>query len=198
HRSQWPARHLPGEPGRKRTAKDDRPAGWFGPQLVGNDGLMRKPVLLLAALIAVPASAQLPGLRRRAPPPQVPVQNPVDVLRADFAAQSGGTTVYFANGSAELTPQAKLLLQAQAAWLRQHPDVAVRIEGHGDSADTRDHALALGAERRHDDRSALRRPGAGTRRRLTRRAPGAAPRRSREPSSPPRSRRGIPAPGCFR
>jgi len=116
---------------------------------------MRKLVLLLAALIAVPASAQLPGLRRRAPPPQVPVQNPLDVLRADFAAQSGGTTVYFANGSAELTPQAKLLLQAQAAWLRQHPDVAVRIEGHGDPADTRDHALALGAERAAEARNFL-------------------------------------------
>ena len=109
--------------------------------------MIRKAVLVIAALIAVPASAQLPGLRRRAPAPQVPVQNPVDVLRADFAAQSGGTTVYFAIGSAQLTPQSKVQLQAQAAWLRQHPDVAVRIEGHGDPADTRDHALALGAER---------------------------------------------------
>ena len=108
---------------------------------------MRKAILLIAALIAVPASAQLPGFRRRAPTPQAPVQNPVDILRADFAAQSGGTTVYFAVGSAQLTPQAKLQLQAQAAWLRQHADVAVRIEGRGDPADTRDHALALGAER---------------------------------------------------
>jgi len=116
---------------------------------------MRKAILLVAALIAVPASAQLPGLRRRAPAPQVPVQDPVDALRADFAAQSGGTTVYFAVGSAQLTPQAKVQLQAQAAWLRQHPDVAVRIEGHGDPADTRDHALALGAERAAEARNFL-------------------------------------------
>ena len=116
---------------------------------------MRKAILLIAALIAVPASAQLPGLRRRAPAPQVPVQDPVDALRADFAAQSGGTTVYFAVGSAQLTPQAKVQLQAQAAWLRQHPDVAVRIEGHGDPADTRDHALALGAERAAEARNFL-------------------------------------------
>ena len=115
---------------------------------------MRKALLLIAALISVPASAQLPGFRRRAPAPQV-VQNPVDVLRADFAAQSGGTTVYFAVGSAQLTPQAKLMLQAQAGWLRQHPDVAVRIEGHGDPADTRDHALALGAERAAEARDFL-------------------------------------------
>jgi len=116
---------------------------------------MRKAILLIAALIAVPASAQLPGLRRRAPAPQVPVQDPVDALRADFAAQSGGTTVYFAVGSAQLTPQAKVQLQAQAAWLRQHPDVAARIEGHGDPADTRDHALALGAERAAEARNFL-------------------------------------------
>jgi len=108
---------------------------------------MRKILLLIAALIAVPASAQLPGLRRRDPPPPVPVQNPIDVLRADFAAQSGGTIVYFAPGSAQLTAQAKTMLTAQAAWLRQHPEVSVRIEGYGDPTDTRDHALALGAER---------------------------------------------------
>jgi peptidoglycan-associated lipoprotein len=108
---------------------------------------MRKILLLIAALLAVPASAQLPGLRRRDPPPPVPVQNPIDVLRADFAAQSGGTIVYFAPGSAQLTAQAKTILTAQAAWLRQHPEVSVRIEGYGDPTDTRDHALALGAER---------------------------------------------------
>jgi peptidoglycan-associated lipoprotein len=85
----------------------------------------------------------------------VPVQNPIDVLRADFAAQSGGTTVYFAAGSARLTPQAKILLTAQAAWLRQHPAIAVRIEGHGDPTDTRDHALALGAERAAEARNYL-------------------------------------------
>ena len=116
---------------------------------------MRKAILFIAALVAIPASAQIPGLRRRAPVPPAPVQNPVDVLRADFAAQSGGITVYFASWSAQLTPQAKLQLQAQAAWLRQHPDVAVRIEGRGDPTDTRDHALALGAERAAEARDFL-------------------------------------------
>jgi len=107
---------------------------------------MRK-LLLLALLVAVPASAQLPGLRRRDPPPPLAVQNPIEVLRADFSAQSGGTIVYFAPGSAQLSAQSRTLLSAQAMWLRQHPEVAVRIEGHGDPTDTRDHALALGAER---------------------------------------------------
>jgi peptidoglycan-associated lipoprotein len=118
--------------------------------------MMRKSIILLLAIsFAVPASGQLPGLRRRSPPPPAVVQNPIDVLRADFAAQAGGTTVYFAQGSAQLTPQARVILQGQAAWLRQHPSVAVRVEGHGDPSDTRDHALALGAERAAEARDYL-------------------------------------------
>ena len=115
---------------------------------------MRK-ILLLATLLAAPAWAQIPGLRQRQAPPPIPVQAPIDVLRADFAAQSGGTMVYFSPGSAQLSQQAQTLLAAQAMWLRQHPEVAVRIEGHGDPTDTRDHALALGAERAAEARNYL-------------------------------------------
>lgn len=115
---------------------------------------MRKLILLLL-FVAVPASAQLPGLRRRDPAPPVPVQNPIEILRADFSAQSGGTIVYFSPGSAQLSPQARSLLAAQAMWLRQHPEVAARVEGHGDPTDTRDHALALGAERASEARDYL-------------------------------------------
>ena len=115
---------------------------------------MRK-FLLLALLIAVPASAQLPGLRRRDPAPPVPVQNPIEMLRTQFAMQSGGTTIYFATGSAQLTTAARTILSNQAMWLRQHPEVAIRIEGHGDPTDTRDHALALGAERAAEARNYL-------------------------------------------
>jgi len=77
------------------------------------------------------------------------------MLRADFAMQSGGTTIYFTPGSTGLTQQARTILAAQAMWLRQHPEVAVRIEGHGDPTDTRDHALALGAERSAEARNYL-------------------------------------------
>jgi peptidoglycan-associated lipoprotein len=117
---------------------------------------MRK-LFLLALLVAaaVPASAQLPGLRRRDPPPPVPIQNPIEVLRADFSAHSGGTIVYFSPGSAQLTQQSRIMLSNQAMWLRQHPEVTVRIEGHGDPTDTRDHALALGAERAAEAREYL-------------------------------------------
>jgi peptidoglycan-associated lipoprotein len=119
---------------------------------------MRKKLLLFAAIIAAPASAQLPFLRKypSAPPPgPAPLLNSIDALRADFATQSGSSTVYFVMNSAQLGPQATTTLAAQAMWLRQHPEVAVRVEGHGDPNDTRDHALAVGARRAEQVRDYL-------------------------------------------
>ena len=118
---------------------------------------MRKSAILLALLVcAEAAQAQLPGLRRRGPAqPAQPVLQGIDALRADFAAQTGGTMVYYGSGSVILGAPAKTALGLQAAWLRRHPEVVVRIEGCGDSLDTRDHALAVGARRAEEARSYL-------------------------------------------
>jgi len=113
---------------------------------------------LAAALLMLssPAVAQirLPVLIPRAPAP-VAAANPIEALRTEFAAQAGATTVYFEAGRADLSGQSKAVLVAQAAWLRRNPAVAVRIEGHGDGGDTRDHALALGARRSGEVRDYL-------------------------------------------
>ena len=119
---------------------------------------MRKLIAVTALLIgASAAQAQLPGLRKRGPQPQQqqPVLQGIDALRADFAAQAGGTTIYFNAEGVGLTVPARTMLSAQAAWLRRHPEVVVRIEGYGDSGDTRDHALAVGARRAEEARSYL-------------------------------------------
>ena len=117
---------------------------------------MRRGLTFLAlALVASTAFAQLPGLRRRDPAPPVPVLVGIDALRADFLAKSGSDIVYFGGDASVLTPQARLTLQAQAAWLRLHPEVVVRIEGYADPTDTRDHALAVGARRAEEVRSYL-------------------------------------------
>ena len=118
---------------------------------------MRKTLLLMAfALLASSASAQLPGLRKRGPAqPTQPVLQGIDALRADFAAQSGGTLVYFGAQSVILGAPAKAVLTAQAAWLRRHPEVVARVEGYGDAGDTRDHALAVGARRAEAARDQL-------------------------------------------
>ncbi|HEX6661507.1 MAG TPA: OmpA family protein [Sphingomicrobium sp.] len=108
---------------------------------------MRKGLFLVALLCAAPLTAQ--------PRPAAPVLIGIDALRADFAAKSGADTTYFGSDRAILGPPAKAVLTAQAQWLLMHPDVAVRIEGYGDSNDTRDHALALGAKRAEEVREYL-------------------------------------------
>ena len=115
---------------------------------------MRKG-LLLFVLIASAAQAQLPFLSKRSSTPTQPVLQGIDAMRADFAAQSGGTTVYFGGDSSVLAAPAKAVLTAQAAWLRRHPEIVVRLEGYGDAGDTRDHALAVGARRAEEARSYL-------------------------------------------
>ena len=113
---------------------------------------MRRIFFVFAVgLVASSATAQLPGLRKYTPGDnrqQVqPALQGIDGLRADFAAQSGGTTVYFTNDSSALGLPARTALQAQASWLRRHPDVVAQVEGYGDTGDTRDHSLAVGARR---------------------------------------------------
>ncbi|MEO6225196.1 MAG: OmpA family protein [Sphingomicrobium sp.] len=95
--------------------------------------------LLTAAALEAPSGAQ--------PRPPVPTISPIDALRAEFAAAAGGNIVYFGLGASQLSLQARTTLAAQAMWIRQHSEVSVRIEGHGDANDTRDHALAMGAKR---------------------------------------------------
>jgi peptidoglycan-associated lipoprotein len=114
---------------------------------------MRKLLVLAFALTATAAQAQLPFLSKRQP--AQPVLQGIDALRADFAVQSGGTTVYFGSESVILGAPAKAVLVAQAAWLRRHPEVVVQVEGYGDAGDTRDHALAVGARRAEEARSYL-------------------------------------------
>lgn len=121
---------------------------------------MRRTIFAVALLMgAAAAEAQLPGLRRRGPQPSQQQQQPIlvgiDAQRAEFAAQSGGTTVYFGAENVGLSVAARTVLSAQANWLRRHPEVVVRVEGYGDAGDTRDHALAVGARRAEEARSYL-------------------------------------------
>lgn len=115
---------------------------------------MRRALLLLA-LIGTAASAQLPGLRKRQPGPPAPIVLGIDALRGEFAAQSGSAIIYFGGDSSVLTAAARATLAAQAQWLRRHPELVVRIEGHADLSDTRDHALAVGARRAEEVRAYL-------------------------------------------
>ncbi|GMG82935.1 hypothetical protein LNKW23_21480 [Paralimibaculum aggregatum] len=80
---------------------------------------------------------------------QVAYKTPDDFLTdlgRVFAAETEDT-VTFAFNSSRLDSTARGVLRGQAAWLREHPEVRMRIEGHTD---------AVGGER-YNDRLGLRR-----------------------------------------
>ena len=58
-----------------------------------------------------------------------------------------GDRVFFNYDSSELDSDAQELLQDQVAWLKQHSNVSVIIEGHCDERGTREYNLALGEKR---------------------------------------------------
>ncbi|PPR47313.1 MAG: Outer membrane lipoprotein Omp16 [Alphaproteobacteria bacterium MarineAlpha5_Bin9] len=58
-----------------------------------------------------------------------------------------GDRVFFGYDSFDLDADAQELLQDQAAWMKQHSDVSVIIEGHCDERGTREYNLALGEKR---------------------------------------------------
>lgn len=68
---------------------------------------------------------------------------------------SVGDRVLFGYDSAVLTPDATAVLDGQAAWLKQYPDVVVTIEGHSDERGTREYNLALGDRRANAARNYL-------------------------------------------
>ncbi len=60
-----------------------------------------------------------------------------------------GDRVFFDFDKYELKEEAREILNAQAEWMKQNPDISVLIEGHADKRGTREYNLALG-ERRAD------------------------------------------------
>lgn len=61
--------------------------------------------------------------------------------------QQVGDRVFFDFDSSELKPQARSTTEALAAWMNEHPEVALTIEGHADERGTREYNLALGDRR---------------------------------------------------
>jgi len=58
-----------------------------------------------------------------------------------------GDRVYFDFDKFNLKPEARSVLEKQAAWLTRYPAVTVVIEGHADERGTREYNLALGERR---------------------------------------------------
>jgi peptidoglycan-associated lipoprotein len=55
--------------------------------------------------------------------------------------------VFFGYDRFDLTPEARGVLERQATWLRQYPNVRILVAGNCDERGTREYNLALGARR---------------------------------------------------
>src|SRR5262245_22771159 len=111
---------------------------------------MRNIVVALVAVAALAACASRPEptpTETTTPPPQVEQpRGPVPGSAEDFRV-SVGDRVFFGYDRFDLTPEARSVLERQAAWLRQYPNVRVLVAGNCDERGTREYNLALGARR---------------------------------------------------
>jgi len=115
-------------------------------------------LLLTAALIATAGCAKKKPADLPPPPPtsgpstDMPAPPPADTgptpgSRADFLAQAGTDTIYFATDAYDLDGEDQAVLAKQSAWLQKNVNVSVTIEGHCDERGTREYNLALGDRR---------------------------------------------------
>ncbi len=121
--------------------------------------------VLMISTIASPAPAQirfprlpvifpLGGSSQQPPARSVPPGMPAS-LQAGLVAAAGSDTIYFSRTGSNLDSNAVPTLAAQARWLLANPMFRVRLEGHADSRDSRDYALAIGDRRANEVRDFL-------------------------------------------
>jgi peptidoglycan-associated lipoprotein len=58
-----------------------------------------------------------------------------------------GRSVYYEFDKSSLRPDDRKLVEANAEYLREHPDVKVRVEGNADERGSKEYNLALGQRR---------------------------------------------------
>ena len=119
-------------------------------------------IVLIAALMATAACTKKPPKELPPPPPSSSDQGgggpPPSMDRgasstvipgsaADFKEKVSSDTVHFATDSYDVDGEARSLLDSQAQWLKQYPNVRITIEGHCDERGTREYNLALGDRR---------------------------------------------------
>jgi peptidoglycan-associated lipoprotein len=111
---------------------------------------MQKTVIAIAALATLAACASKPAPTPTQEAPPTPVtqapQGPVPGSAEDFRV-SVGDRVYFGYDRYDLSPEARSILERQAAWLRRYSNVRLLVGGNCDERGTREYNLALGARR---------------------------------------------------
>jgi peptidoglycan-associated lipoprotein len=111
---------------------------------------MRNSVIALVAVASLAACASrpepTPTPTTPTPPSSEQPRGPVPGSVEDFRV-SVGDRVFFGYDRFDLSPEARSVLERQAAWLRQYPNVRILVAGNCDERGTREYNLALGARR---------------------------------------------------
>jgi peptidoglycan-associated lipoprotein len=96
---------------------------------------------------AVPVSAPDRDFVQPTPAPAEVIS--ADIVEADRMARDRGwiQDAFFAFDAFHLDDDAQNALGRSAAWLREHPEFRIRIEGHCDERGTEQYNLALGERR---------------------------------------------------
>jgi peptidoglycan-associated lipoprotein len=115
------------------------------PGLLFTVGCQKKTVTQAKAPAPAPAAAA-PAAKQPAPAAAVkPAETSGMIMQED---------IFFEFDKSTLTPAAQDNLMRKAAWLREHSDATVTIEGHCDERGTNEYNLALG-DRRADSAKAF-------------------------------------------
>lgn len=79
---------------------------------------------------------------------------PAPGTQADLVVNVGDR-IFFGTDRYDLSTEARTVLDAQAGWLNQYPNLNVTVEGHADERGTREYNLALGDRRANSVKSYL-------------------------------------------
>ena len=104
--------------------------------------------LRLGTVLAAAFLAACSSTKEEAPTPvaSAPASSIIPGSAEDFRVNVGDT-VFFNLDEHTIRPDAQAVLQKQAAWLKQYPQVKLLVEGHCDERGTREYNIALGDRR---------------------------------------------------
>jgi peptidoglycan-associated lipoprotein len=115
-------------------------------------------VALLAACESAPDTAATTTGGQMAAPPTTSGIRPGS--QQDLVANVGDR-VFFDFDRTDIKPEGRTVIERQANWLKQYPNVTVTVEGHCDERGTREYNLALGERRANAVRDYLSSRGIG-------------------------------------
>ncbi len=82
------------------------------------------------------------------------LEGPAPGTQADLVVNVGDR-VFFGYDRYDLSAEARQVLDVQAQWLAQYPNVSITVEGHADERGTREYNLALGDRRANSTKNYL-------------------------------------------